>query len=392
MTFESPRVLWFAALGALAVIALWAYDRMRRRQLTLRIGELPVVRKVIASASPGRRLAKAIITALGIGLVGFALARPQIAGKRNVELRGLDLVVAVDVSKSMMVSDVGQTEAMAEKHVAASRLGRARELAAALIDELPGDRIAPVVFAGAAAHFPLTEDHEVASEFLYDLGPADLAFGSNLAEVFRVSRCLLRPDLYDDLGCSRIGRRGHGGDALPGESLDPADTEDKRAEPIEKTERGKAIVMFTDGGDADPDAQREVATARELGIAVIIVGVGTTEGGVVHEIDADGNATDQPKKLGDGSDVISKRDDHGMRLLVDAAGDPTRYVIESATGEVDPTPIVQRLSTVGRGLATKKIDEKHDIFQPFLFAGFCLLAIEVAIATRRRRITPEEAA
>jgi hypothetical protein len=281
---------------------------------------------------------------------------------------------------------------MAEKHVAASRLGRARELASALIDELPGDRIAPVVFAGAAAHFPLTEDHEVASEFLYDLGPADLAFGSNLAEVFRVSRCLLRPDLYDDLGCSRIGRRGHGGDALPGESLDPTDADEKRAEPIEKTERGKAIVMFTDGGDPDADAQREIATARELGIAVIIVGVGTAEGGVVHEVDADGNATDQPKKLGDGTDVISKRDDQGMRALVETAGDPTRYVIASATGEVDPTPIVQLLSNVSRGLATKKIDEKHDIFQPFLFVGFCLLVIEVAIATRRRRITPEDAA
>ena len=149
--------------------------------------------------------------------------------------------------------------------------------------------------------------------------------------------------------------------------------------------------MFTDGGDPDSDAQREVATARELGIAVIIVGVGTPEGGVVHEIDADGNATDQPKKLGDGTDVISKRDDDGMRKLVQTAGDPNRYVIASMTGEVDPAPIVQLLSTVGRGLATKKIEEKHDIFQPFLFAGFCLLVIEVAIATRRRRITPEDA-
>src|SRR6185312_12574078 len=115
--------------------------------------------------------------------------------------------------------------------------------------------------------------------------------------------------LYDDLGCSRIGRRGHGGDALPGESLDPIDPSERRAEPIEKTERGKAIVMFTDGGDPDAEAQREVATARELGIAVIIVGMGTSEGGTVHEIDPSGSATDQVKKLPDGSDVISKRDD-----------------------------------------------------------------------------------
>ena len=277
-----------------------------------------------------------------MGLLGFSLARPQIAGKRNVELRGLDLVVAVDVSKSMVVDDVGATAAMTEKHVPASRLARARELAVALLDELPNDRVAPVVFAGAAAHFPLTEDHEVAADFLYDLGPADLPPGSNLAEVFRVGRCLLRPDLYDDLGCSRIGRRGHGGDALPGQSLDPLDPSERRADPVEKTERGKAIVMFTDGGDPDAEAAREVATARELGIAVILVGVGSPDGGIVHEIDSNGSATDEPKKLADGSEVISKRDDQGMRALVAAGGDPTRYIIASQSGELDPDRLCAR--------------------------------------------------
>ena len=389
MSFETPKLLWLSGGGFALVMLLWAYDRVRRRQLTLRLGELPVVRRVIASASPGRRFIKAVMTAVGVALIGFALARPQIAGKRNVELRGLDLVVAVDASKSMLVDDVAQTAAMAEKHVAACRLGRARELAVALLDELPGDRVAPVVFAGAAAHFPLTEDHEVAGNFLYDLGPADIEPGSNLAEVFRVSRCLLRPDLYDDLGCSRVGRRGHGGDPLPGEALDPDAATNKAAEPVDKTERGKAIVMFTDGADPEPEALREVATARELGIAVILVGIGTPEGGVVHEIDADGKVTSQAKKLADGSDVISKRDDQNLRALAQAAGDPTRFVISAPTGEVDPGPIVAALATVSRGLATKKIDEKHDIFQPFLFAGFCLLVFEVAIATRRRRATPE---
>ena len=265
---------------------------------------------------------------------------------------------------------------------------RARELASALIDELPGDRIAPVVFAAAASHFPLTEDHEVAARFLYDLGPADLPQGTNLAEVFRVSRCLLRPDLYDDLGCSRIGRRGHGGDALPGEPPDPVDKRPDDAI-VQKAERGKAIVMFTDGGDDDATALQEVATARELGIAVIVVGVGSEQGGVVHEIDADGRATAQLKKTRAGNDVFSKRDDVGMRQLVEAGGDMRRFFVASQIGEVDPAPIVAALQNVNRGLATKKIDEKHDIFQPFLFAGFMLLVIEVALGTRKRRATPE---
>jgi Ca-activated chloride channel family protein len=390
MSFATPGLLWFAAGAPIALLLLFLYDRAQRRRLTRRIGELPVIGKVMATASTRRRVVKLVLLQVASALILFAAARPQVAGKRAVELRGLDLVVAVDVSKSMLVDDVGSTLQMTEKKIAPSRLARGRELAAALIDDLPGDRFGPVVFAGAASHFPVTEDTEVAKRFLFDLGPADLPPGSNMTEVFRVSRCLLRPDLYDDLGCARIGRRGHGGDPLPGESLDPVDVPSDEAKLEQKIERGKAMVIFTDGGDADTDTLREVATMRELGIAVFVVGLGTTQGGVVHEVDYEGRATAVPKKNRDGSTVISKRDDAGMKRIAEAAGDPNRYFVATERGEVDTTPIVDALRAVNRGLATKQIDEKKDLFQPFLFAGFMLLVLEVAISTRRRRRYPEE--
>jgi Ca-activated chloride channel family protein len=390
VTFASPELLWFAAGAPLALLLLFFYDRAQRLRLTRRIGELPVIGKVMATASTRRRVVKLVLVQLAAALILFAAARPQVAGKRAVELRGLDLVVAVDVSKSMLVDDVGQTLQMTEKKIAPSRLARGRELAAALIDDLPGDRFGPVVFAGAASHFPVTEDTEVAKRFLFDLGPADLPPGSNMTEVFRVSRCLLRPDLYDDLGCARIGRRGHGGDPLPGENLDPVDAPKDEAKLEQKVERGKAMVIFTDGGDPDTETLREVATMRELGIAVFVVGLGTTQGGVVHEIDYEGRPTAVPKKTKDGQTVISKRDDAGMKQLAEAAGDPNRYFVATERGEVDTTPIVDALRAVNRGLATKQIDEKKDLFQPFLFAGFMLLVMEVAISTRRRRRYPEE--
>lgn len=390
MSFANPDVLFLAAAAPLVLLLLYLYDRAARRRLASRIGELPVLSKVMVTASPRRRLIKLILCQVGALLVLFSLARPQIAGTRKVELHGLDLVVAVDVSKSMLVDDVGPTLEMTEKRIQPSRLARARELATALVDELPEDRIGPVVFAGAASHFPLTEDHQVAVRFLYDLGPADLPPGSNLAEVFRVSRCLLRPDLYDDLGCARIGRRGHGGDPLAGESLDPADKKADDDVIEQKVERGKAMVIFTDGGDADTEALREVATSRELGIAVFVVGVGTTQGGVVHEVDYEGRPTAAVKHTKDGATVVSKRDDAGMRQLAEAGGDPHRYFVASERGEVDPMPVVDALRAVNRGLATKRVVEKKDVFQPFLFAGLMLFVIEAAIATRRRRRYPEE--
>ncbi len=390
MSFVHPTGFLLACCIPIGVMLVWFYDRARRKQLANRLGELPVIQKVIATASPGRRLAKAILVALGLGLVGVAIARPQLAGKRTVKLRGLDLVVAVDVSKSMLVDDVGQTAAMQQKKLPASRLGRARELAVALIDGLDDDRVAPLVFANATSHFPLTEDREVAARFLYDLGPADLPPGSNLAEVFRVSRCMLRPDLYDDLGCSRIGHRGHGGDPLPGDKPDPADRPDKDDLVVDKEERGKAIVMFTDGGEPDAEAIREVATSRELGIALFIVGVGSPAGGVVHEIDEQGKATAAVKHTADGQAVVSKRDDAGMRQLTEAGGDPNRFFIAAEHGEVDPQPVLDALRAVNRGLSTKQVYEQHDVFQPFLFIGLVLLVIETAISTRRRRRFPED--
>ena len=391
MTFATPHLLWVAIAAPVVVLALQLHDRAQRRRLTGRLGELPVLGKVIASASPGRRIVKDVLAGAAAMLIAFAAARPQITGLHKVELRGLDLAVAVDVSKSMMVDDVGPTIEMTRKAIDPTRLARARELARAVIDELPGDRIAPVVFAAAAAHFPLTEDHLVASNFLRDLGPTDLPQGSNLAEVFRVSRCLLRPDLYEDLGCARIGRRGHGGDPLRGESLDPVPAERAREPAIEQTAvRGKAIVVFTDGGDGDAEALREVAIARELGIAVFLVGLGTPAGGTVYEIDSfSGKRTATPKRLPDGSAVRSRRDDAGLKALAAASGDATRYLPAADHGEVDPMPIVEALRAVDRGLATKQVKDQRDIYQPFLFAALMLLVIETAISTRRRQRYPE---
>jgi hypothetical protein len=246
------------------------------------------------------------------------------------------------------------------------------------------------VFAGAATHIPLTEDHPVARLVLHALGPNDLPAGSHVPEVLRVSRCLLRPDLDDDLGCERIGRRGHGGDPLPGESLDPKEREDDDGGLDQLVERGKAIVIFTDGGEADPATVREVRAARELGIAMFIVGVGTPEGGIVYEIDSfSGRRTATPKTLESGELVRSRRDDAGMRAIAAAGGDERRYIVADVEGEVRPMPIVEALRSVNRGLATKQVRDMRDIYQPFLFAAFMLLVIEVAIGTRRRRKYPE---
>jgi Ca-activated chloride channel family protein len=393
VTFAHREVLGAAVVAIAFVVAMYGYDRARRRQLSRRLGELPVIGRAMATASPGRRAAKAVMFGMAIVLACVALARPQVDGDRTIESRGLDAVVALDVSKSMMVDDVGQTRDMAAKRVDASRLGRAREYAVTTIDQLDGDRVAPIVFAGAASHFPLTEDHVVAEQFLSGLGPSDLPAGSNLAEALRVARCLLRPDLYDDLKCSRIARRGHGGDPLHGESLDPPGTKSGSAavdDEVTIAPRGKAIVVLSDGAEESDDVVREVATARELGIAVFFIGFGSTQGGDVHEVDGFNHRLPALKHTSDGAVVHVARDDNGMTALAEAGGDSSRYLIATERGELDVTPLVGALAALDRGIALKHVADKRDVYQPFLFAAFVLLLVEAAISTRRRREYPED--
>jgi hypothetical protein len=115
VSFATPWLLWASLIIPLYIGGLFAWDMMRRGQLTRRLGELPVLGKVLASASPGRRVVKAVIVTFACAFIAFALARPRIEGARKVELHGLDLVVAVDVSKSMLVEDIERTQKMADK-------------------------------------------------------------------------------------------------------------------------------------------------------------------------------------------------------------------------------------------------------------------------------------
>lgn len=365
--------LWLALLVALVVGGGWWLMRARHRAAIARLGEQPVLARMLASVSPGRRTAKAIVLGLAALLLVVALAEPQRASMDQEAKRGLDLVVAMDVSKSMLVPDV-----------APDRLARARELALQTLDGLPGDRSAAVVFAKAAAHFPLTEDHEVTAQFLQDLGPADLPPGSNLAEALRLSRCILRRDVGTDLGCAAIDRKGHGGDPLPGEDDERRDEEVV----IESEERGRAVVVFTDGGDPDDATRQEMVLAKDLGISVFIVGVGSEAGGEVWDIDDDGRRT-RVKRDAQGVPIRSARNDKGLGELAALGGDASRYFIAAEQGTPDASSLVTALKALQRGVLTKTVRRRHGIQVFLLFPALVLLLVEAAIGTRRPVATPD---
>jgi hypothetical protein len=123
-----------------------------------------------------------------------------------------------------------------------------------------------------------------------------------------------------------------------------------------------------------------------------MVGLGSEKGGVVYEVDPfTGKKTPTPKRTPEGNEVVSKRDDAGMRGIAEAGGDEKRYLATAEKGEVDKDAmrVVEALHAINRGLATKQVKEMHELYQPYLFLGIMLLIVEAAIGTRRRRRYPE---
>lgn len=369
-SFEHPeRLRWVAATVAI-VVGLILLDRSRRRAALRRLGDAAVLAPLLASASAGRWGVRHALTLIACALIAIGVAGPRRATDARVVERRLDLVVALDVSTSMLVEDVSP-----------DRLARARELALQTLDALPDDHSAAVLFAAAAAHFPMTRDHEVTAHFLTSIGPADLPRGSNLAEALRVSRCLLRRDVGGDLRCRGVGQVGRGGDPLPG------DREDVRPRFVDEldpqAERGRAIVLFTDGAEPDDEALVEAAAIQALGIRLILVGVGTEAGGEVWDIDADGRRT-APKRDAGGKPIVSKREDETLRQIAGAAGAGGTYLIAREGGAPNATEIVETLTALARPVGSRMVRRAEGVQSPFLFAAFMLLLIEASLRGRRR--------
>lgn len=375
--------------GLVVLLLLLALRRERRARAAMlgRLGEHKAMAAMLGTLSPWRlRVSGAALVGAAL-LLTLTLARPTAELSSSVATTGLDVVLAMDVSKSMLVRDVQPHVRKAGRDrtdVGPGRLGRARELAFHLLDQLAGSRTAAMVFAGAAVHFPLTDDPTVSEQFLADIGPLDVSQGSDLAEAIRVGRCLLRPDLRD-AGCARIGGRGHGGDPLPGQA-DPATGAGKPARTSEATldaDRSKAIVLFTDGGDPGDEAATELAAARALGIAVIFVGVGTPAGGEVFDLNDAGEPTFLKRDRA-GQPIVSRRDDAALAALAERAGDRRRYVVASERGPVDPTPIVTLLREREQARSSRRVRQRRDVGEYLLFPAFLLLVLEAVMARRRR--------
>lgn len=262
MSFRDPTALWLLALvplfAGLAVFGFW-----RRRRALARFARPEALAALgVGRAATGLRTSQAALVLLGLACLALAYAGPRYGSRtRMLRKRGVDVVVAVDFSKSMLARDVPP-----------SRIERAKAELVRFLDDLGGDRVGLVAFAGETMEFPMTDDYAAAALFLRDLGPYDMPVGGTA-----IGRALVSGKRL--LERSRRPLAGPGAIAPAPPELVP-EAAAARAEQV--------IILLTDGEDHEGDPVEAARQLAEAGIRVFPVGIGSARGEPIPTYSDDG--------------------------------------------------------------------------------------------------------
>ncbi|MCU0458191.1 MAG: VWA domain-containing protein [Bacteroidales bacterium] len=275
--FAQPDMLYLLLLVPVLIV-IWIFGNRRRRLARERFGDDTLLRRLSPDYSPGRMAVKFVIRMLAFIMAVLVTARPQFGSRlEEVKREGVEVIIALDVSNSMLAADIAPT-----------RLERAKQAIAQLVDQLREDRIGLILFAGDAyTQIPVTNDYLSAKMFLSSAGPD------------AVSKQGTAIGAAIDLGIS---------------SFTP------------ESDKSRALIIITDGENHEDDAVEKAREAAEKGIVVHTIGIGSPDGSPIPL--TAGGRTDYLKDS-QGNTVISKLDEKGLQEIASVTGG--RYVRASNT-------------------------------------------------------------
>lgn len=335
---------WVVLIAVLLVTAAYIWGAYRRRQLRATLGNPQLVDRLLSTVNPVGRILKAVCMGLAVLLCGFALLRPQYGGTAKlVPAGGLDIVLVVDYSKSMLAEDVYP-----------SRNERLESELARFLKEADkrGDRVGVVVFAGAARGMPVTRDSRLLRLFLERADP-----------------------LTERPGGTAIGK----GLTMGLEFLIEARAE-TRTEDGEDEESDQIIILLTDGEDTTSRPLEVAERARELGVRIYTVGIGSASGEPIQQFtdagEPNGYVMDE-----NGDYVMARLDEKTLETLASATDgayikiDPDRFALDSVRELTRDLSRSQRRDEI-------EIDREEGYAWP-LVPAFVLLVLGLAIPERR---------
>jgi Ca-activated chloride channel family protein len=332
MRFASPENLIFLLL--IAVLGLFYIISIKRKKKILaRFGDLFLLLKTSPNISFARQGGKAAMLLAGILFVVLTLSQFQCGTHMEMMKReGIDLIVAIDVSNSMLAEDMKP-----------SRIAKARQEVRGILDRLSGDRIGLIAFAGEAfVQCPLTLDYSACELFL---------------EII-------------DVGL--IPRQGTAIGSAIREAIDAFETQEKKH---------KVMILLTDGEDQTRDAEEASEEARKEGIKIFTIGIGSPVGEPIPVYDRQGNRAGF-KKDAQGEVIVTKLDE--MTLQKVALNTGGKYYHATA-GEMELDKVYNEISKMEKKeLEGRLMMQYEDRFQfPLLFA-ILLIVLEFFISEKRR--------
>lgn len=332
MKYENLNYLFLLPLVVIMIVAYVAFFKNRKKALQMFV-KAELLDSMVLSVNRRKQVAKAAFVISAILFLIFTLVQPKWGYHwEEVERMGVDLVIAVDTSRSMLADDVKP-----------NRLEAAKREIKKLLSIIEGDRIGLVAFAGTAfIECPLTLDYGAFNIFLEDLN-------TNLIPV--------------------------GGTAI-GEALNKS-----MSVFSDKGKKHKAIVLITDGEDHQGNALEVVKTAKEKGIIIYTIGVGKKDGAYIklHE-----NGKDVLLKDNEGNVVKSRLDEIALNKIALETGGAYSPAYGTQWGlDNIYRNIISKMEK--KQLSSKKIKLYENRYQIPLFIALVLIALESLIGERSRK-------
>jgi len=332
LRFANPEYFYIL----LVIPAAFIFYIIARRNQNKRIsqfGETSLMKRLMPDYSPLRYNLKFILWSLALTMLSIGLAAPQLGSKLNkVKARGVDIMIALDVSNSMLSQDVKP-----------NRLDNAKLAISKLVDNLRNDRIGMVVFAGKGyVQLPITTDYAAAKMFLSNINP------------------------------SLVPTQG----TAIGQAIEMA------ADAFNEDARSRAIIVITDGENHEGNAVETAKQIAEKGIKIYTIGIGSPGGAPIPEFAANGTQTGY-KKDNTGNTVITKLNE-GMLQQIAVAGNGA-YIYAANTNSA-LKKVKEEISNMAQNdYETRLFSDYVERFQYFIAAALIFLLAELFLAQRRSK-------
>lgn len=325
--FANPQYIWLLSAIPVFFAIFWLAQRNRRRRLA-RFGCPETLEELMPDVSNGRVALKFILFCAAFALAVLAAARPQLGSKlREQQSQGIEMMLAIDVSNSMLAEDFEP-----------NRLERTKYAVNKLFDGLHQDRVGVIVFAGEPkVQLPITSDYRMAKAFARRIDPSQVSVQGTAV-----------------------------GKALEQALLSfSGDTEQTH---------GRVIILITDGENHDDDALAVARRAKEAGIRIFTIGIGTPEGAPIR---IDGEYIKDEK----GDMVVSKLNE---RMLAEIAEITDGAYVRSSKQSIGLDEIVARIDEMEQTeFSTVQFEEFNEQYQYLLAAALVLLLVELLLLDRR---------